>query len=151
MGSLGWTQLSDFTFTIHFHALEKEMATHSSVLAWRIPLQCSCYGVSQSRTRLKRLSSSSSSRPSLFLQPYHIKPLPVTPAAAAPATSSHCSHEAPSCLWAFALFLPRILLLRLLSQLTMSYPPYWIMRSLGSESKHGPIYLPSTYQATGPW
>ena len=33
----GWTQLSNFTFTFHFHALEKEMATHSSVLAWRIP------------------------------------------------------------------------------------------------------------------
>ena len=33
----GWTQLSDFPFTFHFHALEKEMATHSSVLAWRIP------------------------------------------------------------------------------------------------------------------
>ena len=32
-----WTQLSDFTFTFHFHALEKEMATHSGVLAWRIP------------------------------------------------------------------------------------------------------------------
>ena len=31
------TQLSDFTFTFHFHALEKEMATHSSVLAWRVP------------------------------------------------------------------------------------------------------------------
>ena len=31
------TQLSDFTFTFHFRALEKEMATHSSVLAWRIP------------------------------------------------------------------------------------------------------------------
>ena len=31
------TLLSDFTFTFHFHALEKEMATHSSVLAWRIP------------------------------------------------------------------------------------------------------------------
>ena len=30
-------QLSDFTFPFHFHALEKEMATHSSVLAWRIP------------------------------------------------------------------------------------------------------------------
>ena len=30
-----WTGLSDFTFTFHFHALEKEMATHSSVLAWR--------------------------------------------------------------------------------------------------------------------
>ena len=32
-----WTWLNDFTFTFHFHALEKEMATHSSVLAWRIP------------------------------------------------------------------------------------------------------------------
>jgi len=31
------SQLSDFTFTFHFHAMEKEMATHSSVLAWRIP------------------------------------------------------------------------------------------------------------------
>ena len=31
------TQLSDFTFTFHFHSLEKEMATHSSVLAWGIP------------------------------------------------------------------------------------------------------------------
>ena len=32
-----WTRLSNFTFTFHFHALEKEMATHSSILAWRIP------------------------------------------------------------------------------------------------------------------
>ena len=32
-----WTRLSNFTFTFHFHALEKAMATHSSVLAWRIP------------------------------------------------------------------------------------------------------------------
>ena len=31
------TRLSDFTFTFHFHALEKEKATHSSVLAWKIP------------------------------------------------------------------------------------------------------------------
>ena len=31
------TRLRDFTFTFHFHALEKEVATHSSVLAWRIP------------------------------------------------------------------------------------------------------------------
>ena len=62
-----WAQLGDFPFTFHFPALEKEMATHS---------QCSClenprdggawwaaiYGVAQSRTRLKRLSSSSSSK-----------------------------------------------------------------------------------------
>ena len=43
MGRSPWgrwsrTQLSDFTFTFHFHALEKEMATHSSVLARRIPV-----------------------------------------------------------------------------------------------------------------
>ena len=35
--SEGWTRLSNFPFTFHFHALEKEMAAHSSVLAWRIP------------------------------------------------------------------------------------------------------------------
>ena len=34
---MSWTRLSDFTFTFHFHALEKEMATSSSVLAWRTP------------------------------------------------------------------------------------------------------------------
>ena len=32
-----WTRLSDLTFTFHFHELEKAVATHSSVLAWRIP------------------------------------------------------------------------------------------------------------------
>ena len=37
MGSRRVGQLSDFTFPFHFHALEKEMATHSTVLAWRIP------------------------------------------------------------------------------------------------------------------
>ena len=40
-GSMGiaksWTQLSDFTLTFHFHALEKEMATYSHILAWKIP------------------------------------------------------------------------------------------------------------------
>ena len=35
--SEGQTRLSDLTFTFHFHTLEKEMATHSSVLAWTIP------------------------------------------------------------------------------------------------------------------
>ena len=57
-----WTRLSDFTFTFHFHALEKDMETYSSVLSWRLPgtgepggLRS---GVAQSRTRLKRLSSS---------------------------------------------------------------------------------------------
>ena len=33
----GWTRLNNFTFPFHFNALEKEMATHSSVLAWRLP------------------------------------------------------------------------------------------------------------------
>jgi len=36
-GAKSQTRLSNFTFTFHFHALEKEMATHSSVLVWRIP------------------------------------------------------------------------------------------------------------------
>ena len=53
----GQTRLSDFTFTFHFHALEKEMATHSSVLAWRIPGTEEPGGLPsmglQSRTRLK--------------------------------------------------------------------------------------------------
>ena len=40
------TRLSDFTVTFHFHALEKEMATHSSVLAWRIPGRGSLVGFS---------------------------------------------------------------------------------------------------------
>ena len=57
-----WTRLSDFTFSFHFHALEKEMATHSSVLAWRIPQTGEAGGLpsmgSQSRTRLNRHSSS---------------------------------------------------------------------------------------------
>ena len=65
-----WTRLSDFTFTFHFHALEKEMAAHSSVLpresqgwgAWWADV----YGVSQGQTLLNRLSSSSSSS-------YHFK------------------------------------------------------------------------------
>ena len=53
-----WTRLSNFTFTFHFHALEKEMATHSTVLAWRIPGTGKpggqpSMGSAQSRTRLK--------------------------------------------------------------------------------------------------
>ena len=58
------TQLSDLTLTFYFHALEEEMATHSSVLAWRIPGTGEPGWLpsmaSQSRPRLKRLSSSSS-------------------------------------------------------------------------------------------
>ena len=57
------TRLSDFSFTFHFHTLEKEMATHSSVLAWRIPGTGESGGLpsmgSQSQTQLKRLRSSS--------------------------------------------------------------------------------------------
>ena len=49
------TRLSDFTFTFQFHALEKEMATHSSVLAWRIPgtgslVGCRLWGRTESDT-----------------------------------------------------------------------------------------------------
>ena len=55
------TWLSDFTFTFHFHALEKEMATRSSVLAWKIPGMGEPGGLwsmgSQSWTRLKLCSS----------------------------------------------------------------------------------------------
>ena len=48
-------RLSDFTFTFHFHALEKEMATHSSVFAWRIPgkrslVGCCLWGRTESDT-----------------------------------------------------------------------------------------------------
>ena len=64
------TRLSDFALTFHFHALEKETAIHPSVLAWRIPETgrawwAAVYGVAQSRTRLERLSSSSSNSLSL--------------------------------------------------------------------------------------
>ena len=56
---------SNFTLTFHFPELEKEMATHSSVLAWRIPGTAEPGGLpsmgSQSQTQLKRLSSSSCS------------------------------------------------------------------------------------------
>ena len=49
------TRVSDFTFTFHFHALEEEMATHSSVLAWRIPgmgepVVCCLWGRTESDT-----------------------------------------------------------------------------------------------------
>ena len=51
----GRTQLSDFTFTFHFRALEKEMATHFSVLAWRSPgtgslVGCRLWGCTESDT-----------------------------------------------------------------------------------------------------
>ena len=86
-----WTRLSDFTSTFHSHALEKEMATHSSVLAWRIPGTGGAWwaavcGVAQSRTRLKRLSSSSSSSSSSILYwcfPFWLTSLCITGSAAA--------------------------------------------------------------------
>ena len=57
-----WTRLSDFTFTFHFHALEKEMETHSSILAWRIPGMAEpggllSMGSHRGQTLLQRLSS----------------------------------------------------------------------------------------------
>ena len=59
-----WTRLSDFTFTFHFHAWQKEMATHSSILAWWIPGTGAWWAavsrVALSRTWLKRRSSNSS-------------------------------------------------------------------------------------------
>ena len=62
MGSLRVKHGFTFTFTFHFHALEEEMATHSSVLAWRTrdggAWWAAIYGVAQSWTRLKQLSSS---------------------------------------------------------------------------------------------
>ena len=50
-----WTRLSDFTFTFHFHALEKAVATHSSIPAWRIPglaslVGCRLWGRTESDT-----------------------------------------------------------------------------------------------------
>ena len=68
------TQLSHFTFTFHFHVLEKEMASHSSVLAWRIPGTAEPGGLpsmgSQSWTRLKWLSSSSNNQLKKYVAPF---------------------------------------------------------------------------------
>ena len=55
MASLSQTLLSNFTFTFHFHALEKEMAIHSSVLAWRTQgrqslVGCRLWGLTESDT-----------------------------------------------------------------------------------------------------
>ena len=77
-----WTRLSDFTFTFHFHALEKEMATHSSVLAWIIPGTEEPGGLpslgSQSRTQLKQLSSSSPVPPPQSFKPLSLPQTPVS-------------------------------------------------------------------------
>ena len=67
MGSRRVGHDSDFTFTFHFHALEKEMATHSSILAQRIPgtgaWWAAIYGVAQSRTRLSNLAAAAAHSP----------------------------------------------------------------------------------------
>ena len=70
----GRTWLSDFTFTFHFHALEKEMATHSSVLAWRIPgteslVGCGLWGctVGHNWSDLAAVAAAVSRRPCLLL------------------------------------------------------------------------------------
>ena len=60
--ALSRPQLSDFTFTFHFHAMEKETATHSSILAWRIPMDrgawwAAVHEVAKSQIRLKWLST----------------------------------------------------------------------------------------------
>ena len=71
------TRLSDFTFTFHFHTLEKEMATHSSILAWRIPGTGEPGGLLSvalhSRTRLTRLSSSNNHIDTQSPQNVHVK------------------------------------------------------------------------------
>ena len=75
MGLLSRTPMSDFNFTFHFHALEKEMAPHSKCSCLENPRDgvawwAAIYGVAQNRTRLKRLSSSSSSS-DLSLRAWH--------------------------------------------------------------------------------
>ena len=66
--AMSQTRLSDFTFTFQFHAPEKEMATHSSVLAWRIPgrgsLVAAVSGVAQSGTRLSDAAAAAVSQQS---------------------------------------------------------------------------------------
>ena len=99
----GRTRLNDFTFTFHFHALEKEMATHSSVLAWRILGMGEPGGLlsmgSHSQTRLKRLSSSSSSSFVIAFLPRR-KHLLISwlqpPSSVKEIKISHCFHFFPS-------------------------------------------------------
>ena len=90
------TRLSDFTFTFHFHALEKAMAPHSSALAWRIPVTGQPGGLpsvgSQSRTRLEQLSSSSRS---VFALCFLIRPhSPTSKFLSSALEPSHSSHYA---------------------------------------------------------
>ena len=91
-------RLNDFTFTFHFHALEKEMAKHSSVLDWRISGTGEPGGLlsmgSQSRIRLKRLSSSSFRKKS----PAGRTPHPPADPNPHPASSRGVWRERPLCL-----------------------------------------------------
>ena len=85
-------------FHFHFHALEKEMATHSSVLAWRIPGTgdpggAAVYGVAQSQTRLKRLSSSSSTSCEIIVPQAGMEPMPL--AVAAQSSNHWTAREVP--------------------------------------------------------
>ena len=86
-------RLSNFTLTFHLHALEKEMATHSSVLAWRIPGMAwwaAIYGVAQSQTRLKRLSSSSSKA---YVSVLYMWPTYITHSWLLPAVDKHWQNQ----------------------------------------------------------
>ena len=102
-------RLSDFTFTFHFPALEKEMATRSSVLAWSIPGTGEPGGLpsmgSHSRTRLKWLSSGSCSVPeageekeSLHLKG-HLSSFPPNVSTSEHPCPSHCDSEVQCWLW----------------------------------------------------
>ena len=77
------TQLSDFTFTFHFHALEKETATHSSVLAWRIPgtgslVGCPLWGRTESDTT-DTTEQQQQQYPIVVVSHYHLlhQPVPI--------------------------------------------------------------------------
>ena len=77
MGSLSRTRLSNFTFTFQFHALEKEMATHSSIFAWRILgtgelrglLSMGLHRVGHDRSGLAELSEKAAAQAQTRLQP----------------------------------------------------------------------------------
>ena len=87
-------RLSDFTFTFHFHALEREMAPHSSILAWRIPgtrslVGCCLWGHTESDTtedRLPEFTQTHVHRVSDAIQPSHPLSSPSPPAF----NLSHC-------------------------------------------------------------
>ena len=76
------TRLTDFTFTFHFHALEKEMATHSSVLAWRIPGTGEPGGLpSMGSHRVRHDWSGLAPAPAIYQSPGHL-----------PLAASFCSY-----------------------------------------------------------